>query len=174
MSKSPFYKTGISKSPLFEAGEYADTKRKQAVRKGQKRLTGEAAELEAIGPLQMNEGNISKSPLHAHHEPAKPSHGETYGDFHKRTSGGATDHWGGPETDKKLLNSQYSDSSSTFVRNPKHLDLNPAKLKEARNKGNNKKLNLPKPKPNENQSDYLARTIGNPGFIRSDKILNKQ
>ena len=60
MSKSPFYKTGISKSPLFEAGEYADTKRKQAVRKGQKRLTGETAELEAIGPLQMNEVDISK------------------------------------------------------------------------------------------------------------------
>jgi len=59
MSKSPFYKTGISKSPLFEAGEYADTKRKQAVRKGQKRLTGEAAE-EAIGPLQMIGGDISK------------------------------------------------------------------------------------------------------------------
>ena len=130
MSKSPFYKTGVSKSPLFHNGK----------------------------------------PGHKH----KPSHGETYGDFHKRTSGGATNHWGGPETDKKLLNSQYSDSSSTFVRNPKHLNLNPAKLKEARNKGNNKKLNLPKPKPNENQSDYLARTFGNPGFIRSDKILNKQ
>ena len=56
MSKSPFYKTGISNSPLFEAGEYADVKRKQAVRKGQKRLTGKAAE-EAIGLLQMNESS---------------------------------------------------------------------------------------------------------------------
>ena len=59
MSKSPFYKTGISKSPLFKAGEYADTKRKQAVRKGQKRLTGEEAE-EAMSPVKMNEGDISK------------------------------------------------------------------------------------------------------------------
>ena len=33
---------------------------------------------------------------------------------------------------------------------------------------------LPKPKPNENKSDYMARTTGNPGFVRSDKILNKQ
>ena len=59
MSKSPFYKSGISKSPLFEAGEYADTKRKQAVRKGQKRLTGEEAE-EAMSPVQMNQSGISK------------------------------------------------------------------------------------------------------------------
>jgi hypothetical protein len=59
MSKSPFYKTGISRSPLFKAGEYADTKRKQAVRKGQKRLTGEEAE-EAMSPVKMNEGDISK------------------------------------------------------------------------------------------------------------------
>ena len=125
MSKSPFYRTGKSKSPL--------------------------------------------------HQVNKPKHGETYGDFHTRDSGGATDHWGSPERNKKLLNSQYSDSSSTFVRNPKHLNLNPAKLKEARNEEkNNTKLNLSKPNPNENQSDYMARTMGNPGFVRSTKILNKQ
>jgi|TARA_R110000823_G_scaffold99455_3_gene214695 hypothetical protein len=33
---------------------------------------------------------------------------------------------------------------------------------------------LPKPKPNENKSDYMARTTGNPGFVRSNTILNKQ
>jgi len=53
MSKSPFYKTGISKSPLFKAGEYASTKRKQAARKGQKRLTGKEAE-EAMSPVKMH------------------------------------------------------------------------------------------------------------------------
>ena len=114
MSKSPFYKTGVSKSPLFHNGK----------------------------------------PGHKH----KPSHGETYGDFHKRTSGGATNHWGGPETDKKLLNSQYSDSSSTFVRNPKHLNLNPAKLKEAKDILKNAKENRRKHRKAKPYKKFESRT----------------
>ena len=211
MSKSPFYRTGKSKSPLFQkknpitgktqqeqntANETENIKQKtfkkefdnyMTAREGKKNWENADPKnyfSEAGYPRQNELDSLKKvyrdkklSPLHQNNSfsSLKPKHGETYGDFHDRASGGATNHWGGPETNKKLLNQQYSDSSSTFVRNPKNLNLNPAKLKEARNsKKNNAKLNLPKPKPNENQSDYMARTMGNPGFVRSDKILNKQ
>ena len=116
---------------------------------------------------------ISRSPFNEH-EPGHegPRHGETYGDFHKRTSGGATNKWGQPETNKKLLNEIYSDSSKTFIRNPKYLNLNPTELKAVRNKGNNnKKLSFPKPNEGENQSEYMLRTTGNTGIVRSNKTF---
>ena len=113
----------------------------------------------------------SRSPFNKH-KPGhiQPTHGETYGDFHKRTSGGATNHWGGKETNKELLNQQYSDSSSTFVRNPKHLNLKPTELKDARNKEkSNKKLSFLKPNEGENKSEYTSRVLGNPGLVRSNE-----
>ena len=107
---------------------------------------------------------ISRSPFNQ----VKPKHGETYGDFHKRTSGGATNKWGQPETNTKVLNEKWSDSSKTFIRNPKYLDLNPTELKAVRNKGkSSKKTNFPKPNEGENRSDYNARVFGNPGFAPS-------
>jgi hypothetical protein len=34
-------------------------------------------------------------------------------------------------------------------------------------------LKLPTPKENENRSDYLSRTTGDPGFVRSNKTYIK-
>jgi len=120
----------------------------------------------------------SRSPFNAHHGSGhlKPKHGETYGDFHTRTSGGATNKWGQKETNKKLLNEIYSDSSKTFIRNPKYLNLNPTELKAVRNKGKYDKKGVEffkgdfaKPNEGENRSDYNARVFGNPGFAPSNE-----
>lgn len=117
---------------------------------------------------------ISRSPFNQ----VKPKHGETYGDFHKRTSGGATNKWGQRETNKKVLNEIYSDSSKTFIRNPKYLDLNPTELKAVRKKDSRKydkkgveffKGDFPKPNEGENRSDYNFRVFGNPGFAPSSE-----